>query len=208
MSSYVNRWQWLETLASECGPTCATTRHVLQAFSIHMNPQGKSAFPTIKTIAIRTALSERAVTKHVSLARSSGWIEVTPKLQPGRGWRVNCYRAMVPDHVADNVPEVKEHTERRSVRSARHTERGSVRSTRHTEPNDATYGTSFHNIPNQVPTNKPINKPVNNKPPGAREGAGGNRSYEQGFPPPGARSVIDELMLAELKKHDSNGEQK
>ena len=158
----VNRWQWLETLSSDCGPTCATTRHVLHAVGLFMNPEGESAWPNKRTLSLRTALSERAITKHISLARSSEWIEVKTRMQPGRGWRVNQYRAIVPAHAAGSIPEIKKHTEPRSVRSARHR-----------EPHTATYGTSFHDIPNQVPTNKPVNKPVNNEPPCAKKSTAG-----------------------------------
>ena len=111
MPVYVNRWQWLEMLASECGPPGATTRHVLHAISVHMNSQGESAWPSKKTLAIRTALSERAITKHIALARSSEWIEVTTRKQSGQGWRVNQYRATVPDHVTGSLAKGKKRTE-------------------------------------------------------------------------------------------------
>ena len=184
MPIYVNRWQWQETLASKCGPSSATTRHVLHAILIHMNPQGENAFPSTKTIANRTALSERAVTNHVSLARSSGWVEVTPRKRPRGDWDCNQYRATVPNHVADRVPEVK----------------------RRTEPNDARYRTSRQKVPNEVLTNNPSNNSINSAPPCAAKSAGGHRAFEQKFPPPGERSAIDELMLVEMKKHGSTGD--
>jgi len=153
----VNRWQWQETLASKCGPPSATTRHVMHAISIHMNPQGENAFPSIRKIALRTALSERAVTKHISLARLSGWIEVTTRKRPGGDWDSNQYRASVPNHVADSVPEVK-----------RSTERGSVG----TEPHDTKYRTSRQKVPNEVLANIKPNNSINGKPPCVGESAG------------------------------------
>lgn len=183
---YVSRWQWLEVLASDCGPPGATTRHVLHAIAVHMNSKGESAFPSTRKIANRTALSERAVTKHVSLARLSGWIEVTKRRRPGGDWDSNQYRAMVPGHAIVNVPPIKRRMERNSVG---------------TEPNNDIYRTLRREVRNKMPTNYPINNPSNvNNAACELTGDCKNRTFEQDFPRPEARSVTDTLMLAALKK--------
>ena len=192
MPIYVDRWQWLETLASECGPPSPTTRQVLHGISLHMNAHGESAWPSIKTLAIRTALSDRAVSKHVTLARTGNWLEVTTRMGSGHGWRVNQYRAIVPDHLKCCIPTKKKRQER-----------GSVSSAQHTEPNDRRFGTSVQKPLNEVPTNSSLTNSINGEPGSVSANAGSKRSFEDDLPPPAHRSIVDNLMLegvAEIEK--------
>ena len=196
MSTYVNRWQWLETLASECGPPGATTRHILHAISIHMNAQGESAWPSTATLALRTGLSERAVSKHVKVARSGGWVEVTKRRQAGQGWQVNQYRATVPCHAVGCVPKMKKHTER-----------GSVYSTKQTERHNKTNGTSRQNTPNEVPTNSPLNNSVIGEPRRASQDAGGRELYEDIYGPSKIWDSSTRAMVALLEAKQLPGDQ-
>ena len=197
MAINVDRWQWLETLAGECGPSSATTRQVLHGISLHMNAQGESAWPSFKTLAIRTSLSERSVSKHVTLARTAEWLKVTTRMGSGHGWRVNQYRATVPDHLKYRIPTKQKRQERRSVSSAQPT-----------EPNDRSHGTSVQKPLNEVPTNSSLTNSINSEPASVSANAGSIRSFEDDLPPPAHRSIVDNLMLKgveEIEKQKTTG---
>lgn len=101
----LDKWEWLDLLASEHGPQDPSTRLVLFVLSLHMSPAGERCFPSQKLIATRSALSERSVRVHLGLAEAGGWIGIYRKRRPGQAWFVNEYVATIPKELADLVKE-------------------------------------------------------------------------------------------------------
>lgn len=93
------RDRWARVVASKRGPPSATTRHVLLTLAVHMKCSGADCFPSIQTIAEETALSERAVKKHLRTAEEEGWIHRTSRGINGQGWRRMKYLPLMPDAV-------------------------------------------------------------------------------------------------------------
>jgi biotin operon repressor len=94
-----DRWEWRDLFASEHGPPLPTTRLVLFVISIYMNPSGKNAFLGQALIASRTGLSERAVGKHIALAKEAGWLTIHKRHREGQAWYGLQYAAAIPDTV-------------------------------------------------------------------------------------------------------------
>jgi len=78
----------------ELGPT---TRHVLFTIGHYMDATGGSCYPTIKTIARASGLCERAVKKHIKIAKDAGWVKSHQHGFAGQKWRNNAYEATAPD---------------------------------------------------------------------------------------------------------------
>jgi hypothetical protein len=95
------RWEWRELFASEHGPKDAGTRLVLFVLALHMNQAGGSCFPSQKTIAERSGLSERSVRTHLTNAEKAGWLKIGQQSQKGQAWFVHNYVATFPDELAD-----------------------------------------------------------------------------------------------------------
>jgi len=62
-----------------------------------MNDLGESCFPSTKTLAKETGLSERAVVTHLQVAISSHWLEVSEHGYSGQGWRRHQYSISNPE---------------------------------------------------------------------------------------------------------------
>ena len=76
----------------------ATTRYVLLEISTHMDRDGNDAFPGIKTLVERTALSKRAVIEHIHTAAAKGWIKVSVRgAKNGQAWRSHRYEISYPE---------------------------------------------------------------------------------------------------------------
>jgi len=91
-------FRWRNALVSNHGPISPTTRHVLLTLSLHMGTHNGSCFPSTKTLAKETALSERAVITHLKKARTSGWIKTGKhKKAAGQAWAGHQYQAIIPD---------------------------------------------------------------------------------------------------------------
>lgn len=89
------RFTWERKVASVSGPDSPTTRHVLLTLATHADRAGK-AFPSIKTLAEETGLSERAVVQHVQIAVQGGWLTREKTKRDGQGWRRSTYWLRVP----------------------------------------------------------------------------------------------------------------
>jgi len=61
-----------------------------------MDQQGDNAWPSQKTLATRSGLSERCVRRHLQIAARGGWLDVRDKQPKGKGWRLHEYGATVP----------------------------------------------------------------------------------------------------------------
>jgi hypothetical protein len=89
-------FRWRSLVASKHGPKSAITRHVLLTLSIHMDTNGGSCFPSTKMIAEETALSERAICAHLSIASNNGWLKKMVHGLTGKKWKRNEYQAVIP----------------------------------------------------------------------------------------------------------------
>jgi len=88
------RVAWERAVMSERGPVNPTTRHVLLTLATHAG-RDLTAYPSTKTLASETALTERAVCTHLELAAQEGWIARALRGE-GKGWKSHIYTLTVP----------------------------------------------------------------------------------------------------------------
>ncbi|WP_175947643.1 helix-turn-helix domain-containing protein [Burkholderia pyrrocinia] len=94
LKSYVWEWQFTRVSKEELEPT---TRLVLFTISMHLNDKdGIPAFPSTKTIADRSGLSERAVCTHIEKAVEKGWLIRGTLGCTNRAWKRSKYTPSVP----------------------------------------------------------------------------------------------------------------
>jgi hypothetical protein len=96
---------WRNKLLSENGPESSTTRYVMLALSTHMDLDGGSCYPSVRRLAIETAISRRAIMEHIGIAVENGWIERKSRILKDKGWKRNAYQAVIPKHIAKVVTE-------------------------------------------------------------------------------------------------------
>ena len=89
------RDRWIRIVASEDGPASSTTRLVLLVLASHMDLDGGSCFPSVRTLVRETGLSNRSVVVHLALADKDGWIERTES-GTDQGWKRHIYQAVFP----------------------------------------------------------------------------------------------------------------
>lgn len=87
-------WSWRQAIVKSDLPS--TTKLVLLTISIYMNEVGGGAYPSTKTLADDTSLSQRAVCEHLGRATEAGWLIVSQKGMEGQGWARNSYEAAWP----------------------------------------------------------------------------------------------------------------
>lgn len=88
------KWTWQQAiLDSDLAPT---TRHVLLTIGCYMNQLGEGSYPSMRTLAVKTGLSARAVCTHVEKAAKAGWIRIAAHGFAGTKWRRNEYVACWP----------------------------------------------------------------------------------------------------------------
>jgi hypothetical protein len=68
-----------------------------------MDDNGQSCFPSTKTLAVETGLSERTVCTHLEIAEKNGWIEKTRHGYTDRGWKRHSYKPLIPDKALKEV---------------------------------------------------------------------------------------------------------
>ena len=127
-------FSWREAIISTHGPG-AITRHVLLTLSLHMDGNGDSCFPSVRTLAAETALSRRTICTHLKKAEKNGWIKKMIQGLSGKGWKRHGYLPEIPGKVGNEVHHVNQ----------KGGERGSPRLTEGGEPDDIKVG-------NEVPT--------------------------------------------------------
>ncbi len=108
------RFTWERRIASAMGPNSPTTRHVLLTIGTHSDVRG-CAWPSLRRLAAETALSERAVLEHISIALAEGWL-ICAKHGSGKGWRLNVYQLAFPADPA-SAPNARDAADGRSARS-------------------------------------------------------------------------------------------
>ncbi|WP_419656289.1 helix-turn-helix domain-containing protein [Desulfosarcina variabilis] len=124
------KFEWQKIIASKFGPKKPTTRHVLLTLCIHMDKDGGSCFPSTRTLAEETGLSERSVCTHLRTASTDGWINTHTRTGFGQAWAQNSYTALIPKKVLKEVQQ--QGTERGSVPN----DKGTEPHAEGTEPND------------------------------------------------------------------------
>lgn len=95
----LTRFRWERLVVSERGPVSPTTRLVLLALATHLNREGQ-AWPSEKTLALETGLSERAVLSHLEIAVTDSWIERAASRDQGKAWRRYTYTIRTPSNSA------------------------------------------------------------------------------------------------------------
>ncbi|WP_186198007.1 helix-turn-helix domain-containing protein [Burkholderia gladioli] len=88
-------WTWRHAIINSDLP--ATTRHVLLTLSCHVNDCGEDCFPSTKTLARETNLSERSVCTHLELAKERGWFVARLHGYGGRRWAHHQYYPRIPE---------------------------------------------------------------------------------------------------------------
>ena len=96
----------------------STTRHVLLTLSLHMNGGGESCFPSTRTQAAETGLSERTIINHLWAARDAGWIAIRRQKETGKDWALHSYAANIPCGTEGTSAPKPEGTEGTSAPSA------------------------------------------------------------------------------------------
>ena len=74
----------------------STTAHLLLVISCYINVMGTGAYPSVKTLAQNTKLSERSVCTHIQLAIKHGFLRVNKHGFGGKKWKRNEYFACFP----------------------------------------------------------------------------------------------------------------
>lgn len=92
----LNLFEWRRLIASKNGPPSPTTRHLLLTASLHMDEKGESCFPSTRTIAEETGLSERSVICHLAMAVATQWLVKEIRGLSGQCWRRHEYKARIP----------------------------------------------------------------------------------------------------------------
>ena len=118
-------FSWREALLES--KRAPTTRHVLLTLACHMNEFGNGCFPSTKTLARQTGLSERSVCTHLEVAMKAGWITVQKRRLSGRAWKRHEYQISwpqgtelpsAPSKARKDVQHVKPRgTERRNIKA-------------------------------------------------------------------------------------------
>lgn len=92
----IDRHLWVDLIRTGYGPSSPTSRHVLLALNIFMSESG-DAFPSTRTIAVASGLSERSVCTHLIQMQNQGWILRRTAGKGGQGWKRYMYQVSIPD---------------------------------------------------------------------------------------------------------------
>jgi hypothetical protein len=104
---------WTRAILSRHGPPDSLTRFVALAIGTHMNGDGTSCFPSIKTLAAETQLSHVTVGRRLTDLERGGWLERWQEQGHGQRWRLGHYEATFPadlDVSEFNAPWVDDYT--------------------------------------------------------------------------------------------------
>jgi Helix-turn-helix domain len=88
--------QWRRLVASVDGPQASVTRLLLHTLAVYLDPGSGSCFRSVRDLSEATALSRRAVIKHLKLAESHGWIKIESAGIGGKGWKRSSYSLRFP----------------------------------------------------------------------------------------------------------------
>lgn len=93
-------------------------RHVLLTLSVYMNATGSECYPSVRTLASASRLSQRSVCTHLERAEADGWIRRQGRRREGKGWRQMEYSAAIPFVLKEVQQQSKDGAERRSPAKA------------------------------------------------------------------------------------------
>ncbi len=99
---------------------------MLVFLSLFMDESGSSCFPSTRTLALETGLSERSVCTHLEIATKEGWLKKMLLGLSGQGWKRHSYEVAFPEKALKEIQHV----------NSEGTERDSARLAKGTEPND------------------------------------------------------------------------
>ena len=84
----------------------STQRYVLHVVGFHMDKHGRNCFPSTKTLARETGLTERTVITHLRNSRNEGWLRVSERRREGKDWKLHTYTPGFPQGTeADSAPK-------------------------------------------------------------------------------------------------------
>ena len=97
-------WSWRQSIQKS--PLQSTTKLVLLNLSIYMNELGHGCFPSTKTQASDTGLSERSICTHLDIAQENGFLIKSVHGYSGKGWKRHEYVASYPEGTElDSAPK-------------------------------------------------------------------------------------------------------
>lgn len=146
-----------------------TTKSVLQTLATYMGKNGE-AFPSTKTLASATGLTERSICTHLEKAAQSGWLMKSLRGKNGQGWKRHAYTALIPSELKNTEAaestlqalDIPQHgTERDSAPIQLELEKGTERRSAR-NLNNLSKGTERHDKKalNGVQSNYPANYPI------------------------------------------------
>jgi len=144
------------------------TKYLLLVLSTYMNDHGTGCYPTQKTLAQRSGLSERAIRTHLRKALEAGWITVKPLGLKGQKWRSNDYRIAFPKAkraapvAAPSGAEAEASVAAPSAENVRHQMPHVNQKVRQITTEGA--ANNDRKVRHQVPPNSPMNSPYNSPP--------------------------------------------
>jgi len=151
-------FSWREALLeSKLAPT---TKHVLLTLACHMNDLGRGCFPSVKTLARQTGLSQRGVYAHLRKAKDAGWIVASAHGLSGRGWKRNEYWISWPQGTEPSAVSPAEVLKEVQHLKARGTERSDTEVLHQVQPSTS-MNTSVGKEPaekRQAPSNGGLNQ--------------------------------------------------
>ncbi|WP_175534791.1 helix-turn-helix domain-containing protein [Thiocapsa roseopersicina] len=110
----MRRWQW--AIWSHEGPARVAQRAVAQVLFDYLvtSPDGR-VFPSIETIAEKTALTEKTVGGHLDALVAAGWIARRLRERGGQGWRRYEYTLHFPKHIDPSTDDFLKRAERKRL---------------------------------------------------------------------------------------------
>ncbi|MEX3691860.1 helix-turn-helix domain-containing protein [Paraburkholderia sp. BR14263] len=143
-------WTWRHAIINSTLPS--TTRHVLLTLACHVNDAGEDAYPSTRTLARETGLSERSVCTHLDLAEEEGWFVKRKHGYGGQKWARNQYYPSIPEGF-EIVEADEKGAEGGSVRSKRGGGKKALNDVQQLVDNSGTKGTEGDSVPSQKALN-------------------------------------------------------
>lgn len=128
--------RWRDAVLSADGPPKPMTRYVLDVLTKYMNGDGGNCYPSTRTLAEATGLSERSVCEHLRHATENGWLSKSVRGNSGQGWRRHRYVPL--------LPSLLKGTDGESARITEGTDAESVTESKGTDPHDVKALTLTH----------------------------------------------------------------
>lgn len=107
MTRLATRIEWIGTVLSECGPRGSSARLVGVAIANHAKRNGTGAYPSQRTLEMKTDLSRPTVASAIKQLVNSGWLAERPMRKGSFGKTINEYVLTFPEDgtVPESVPQ-------------------------------------------------------------------------------------------------------